>query len=112
MLAVMTSSGFKKQKYLVWSAMAHRVPDSIQSKEYSMDRGMGGASYCTDANRDLNVFNIEHGGNGLYLNSDNGNPDTLYNPDNRFVCVVPRNYPCFSPPSAESFRSLRNQPPS
>ena len=112
MLAVMTSSGFKKHKYLVWSSKAYQVPNSIQSREYSTDRGMGGASYRTDADRDLNVFNVEHDDNGLYLNSDYGNPDTLYNPDNRFVCVVPRNYPRFSPLSAESFRSLRNQPPS
>ena len=90
MLAVMTSSGFKKQKYLVWSAKAYRVSHSIQSGEYSMDSGMGGASYCTDTDRDLDVFNVEHDDNGLYLNSDNGNSDTLYNPDNRFVCVVPR----------------------
>lgn len=73
---------------------------------------MGGTSYGTDANCDLNVFNIEHDDNGLWLNSNNGYPNTLYNPDNRFVCVVPRNYLCFSPPSAESFRSWRNQPPS
>ena len=66
---------------------------------------MDGASYGTDVNRDLNVFNIEHDDNGLWLNSNNGNPNTLYNPDNRFVCVVPRNYLCFSPPYAESFRN-------
>ena len=70
--------------------MAHQVPNSIQSGKYSTDSGMGGASYCTDANRDLNVFNVERDDDELYLNSNNGNPDTLYNPDNRFVCVVPR----------------------
>ncbi len=105
-------SGFKKQKYLVWSAKAHLVPDSIQSREYSKDGDIDGVSYGTDANGDLNVFNVEHDDDGLWLNSNNGNPNTLYNPDNRFVCLVPRNYPCFSPPSAESFRSWRNQLPS
>ena len=112
MLAVMASSGFKKQKYLVWNAMAYLVPNSIQSREYSRDSDIGGASYGTDANCDLNVFNIEHDGSRPWLNSNNGNPNTLYNPDNRFVCLVPRNYPCFSPPSTESFRSCRSQLPS
>jgi len=66
----------------------------------------------TDSDGDLKVFNIEHDDNGQWLNSNNGNPNTLYNPDNQFVCVIPRNYPCFSPSSAESFCNCFNQPPS
>ena len=92
--------------------MAYIVPNKIQPREYSMGSGMDGASYGTDSDDDLKVFNIEHDDNGQWLNSNNGHPNTLYNPDNQFVCVLPRNYPRFSPPAAESFCSCFNQPPS
>ena len=81
------------------------MPNTIQLKENSISDDHGGAPYGTDSDGDLNMFNLKHDSNGLYLNSNNGDSDTRYNPSNRFVCVVSRNYPCFSPPSAESFLS-------
>jgi len=38
-----------------------------------------------DSDGDLNVFNVEHHNDGLWLNSNYDNPDNLWNPDNRFV---------------------------
>ena len=80
------------------------MPDTIQPREHSKGSGKDGVPYGTDSDDDLNVFNLKHHGDGLHLNSNNSNDSTLYNPNNRFVCVVPRNYQCFSPPSAERFR--------
>jgi len=58
--------------------MAYIVPNKIQPREYSMGSGMDGASYGTDSDDDLKVFNIEHDDNGQWLNSNNGHPNTLY----------------------------------
>ena len=81
------------------------MSNPIQLGENSTSSGKEGISHSTDSDGDLNVFNLKHDSNGLYLNSNNGDSDTRYYPSNRFVCVVSRNYPCFSPPSAESFLS-------
>ena len=81
------------------------MSNPIQLGENSTSSGKEGISHSTDSDGDLNVFNVKHDSDRLYLNSNNGNDNTLYNPNNRFVCVVPRNYLCFSPPKAESFRS-------
>lgn len=42
------------------------------------------------ADCDLDVFNVGHGDDGLWLFSYDGCPGTLCGPDDRFVCVVPR----------------------
>lgn len=89
------------------------IPNPIQSGEYSTDGGTDGSSYGTDSDGDLNVFYVEHDNDEQWLNSDNGNPNTLYNLDNRFVCVVPRNYLDFSPLLGGEFCFLNcfSQPP-
>lgn len=43
-----------------------------------------------DAYGVLGVFYVVHGDGGLWLDGGSGNPCTLYNPDNQFVCLVPR----------------------
>lgn len=43
--------------------------------------------YITDSDGNLNVFNVEHDDDKLWLNSDNGNPDNFWNGSNRFVFV-------------------------
>ncbi len=41
----------------------------------------------TDSNGDLNVFNVEHDSDDRWLNTNNGRPDNVWNPDNRWVFV-------------------------
>ena len=43
-----------------------------------------------DVFRDLRVFFIGRDVRGLWLSGNRGYPSTLYDPDRRFVCVVPR----------------------
>ena len=64
---------------------------------------MDGLPYITDSDGDLNVFNVDHDDNEQWLNTNYGNPENLFNPDNRIVFGLPRNYLDFSPPNAESF---------
>ncbi len=95
----MTLSPLKGQKrsYLVWSARALKMPNTIQPLEYSRGGGRDGALYITDSDGDLKVFNVEHNDNGQWLNSNNGNPANVWNPDNQWVFVLPRNLLHFSP---------------
>ena len=39
----------------------------------------------TDSDGNLNVFNVERNDDGQWLNTNNGNPDNLWNPGNRWV---------------------------
>lgn len=71
-----------------------------------MGGGLDGLSYINDSDGDLNVFNVEHDDNGMWLNTNWFNPQNTWNDDNRFVFVCPRNYQDFSPPNAESFAFL------
>mgnify|MGYP001608684056 FL=1 len=64
---------------------------------------MDGLPYGTDSDGDLKVFYVERDNDEQWLNTNYGNPDNLFNPDNHVVFLVPRNYLDFSPPSAESF---------
>ena len=61
-------------------------------------RAVDQTARCTfrDSDGDLNVFNVEHNDDGLWLNSNYGKPDNLWNPDNRFVFRA-RNSLHFSP---------------
>ena len=43
-----------------------------------------------DSDGDLEVFNVEHNGNGLWLSSVYGSPDRLFSPIGVFVFVRPR----------------------
>ena len=61
------------------------MPNKIQPREYSRGSGIDGASYITDSDGNLNVFNVKHDDDGLWLNSNYSNPDNLWNPDNRWV---------------------------
>ncbi len=74
-----------------------KIPNTIQLGEYSTSSGKEGVSYNTDSDGNLNVFNVDHDDDDRWLNTYNGHPDNLYNPDNRVVFVVPRNSQCFSP---------------
>ncbi len=49
-----------------------------------------------DSDGNLNVFNVEHGDDGRWLNANNGHPDNRWNPDNVWV-FARRNPPYFSP---------------
>jgi hypothetical protein len=72
---------------------------------------MGGALHVTDSDGDLNLFNVEHNDNGLWLNTNYGDPDNFWNPDNRFV-FVRRNSLCFPVEMAGFFYlNWRLQPP-
>ena len=79
------------------------MPNKIQPREYSKGSGMGGMVYDTDSNGDLNVFDVEHDNDDRWLNTYNGHPDNLYNPDNRIVFVIPRQSLRFSPSSDGEF---------
>ena len=57
---------------------------------------MEGTLHITDSDGNLNVFNVEHNHKGLWLNSNNGHPDNVWNADNRWV-FVRRNSLYFSP---------------
>lgn len=57
----------------------------------------------TDSDGNRNIFNVEHDNDELWLNWNNGNPDNVWNPDNRFVFVLPRNSHHFSPDPAGEF---------
>jgi len=46
---------------------------------------MGGTLYVTDSDGNLNVFNVEHDDDGLWLNANYANPDNHWNGDNRWV---------------------------
>jgi hypothetical protein len=62
------------------------MPDKIQPQEYSRGGGIGGALYITDSDGNWNVFNVKRNDDGeLWLNTNNGNPDNIWNADNRFV---------------------------
>ncbi len=71
------------------------MPDSIQLRESasrgSRGGGIDGALYITDSDGNLNVFNVECNDNGLWLNSNNGNPDNFWNGNNRWLFRLPRN---------------------
>ncbi|TSC55624.1 MAG: hypothetical protein Greene071421_549 [Parcubacteria group bacterium Greene0714_21] len=59
------------------------------------------------------MFNVEHNDNGQWLNSNNGNPDNVWNPDNQWVFVLPSNSLHFSPLWGEfCFCSWPFHPPS
>jgi hypothetical protein len=62
-----------------------------------MGSGLDGILYGTDSDDDLNIFNVNHDNDERWLNTYNGNPDNTWNPDDRFVVVVPRNSLHFSP---------------
>lgn len=55
-----------------------------------MGSGTDGLAYGTDSDGDLNVFNVDHDDNGRWLNSNYGKPDNVWNPDNQWVFVLPR----------------------
>lgn len=58
---------------------------------------MGGISYITDSNGNLNVFNVKRNDDGKqWLNANNGNPDNIWNGSYRWV-FVRRNLLHFSP---------------
>jgi hypothetical protein len=69
--------------------------------EFSRDGGTDGTLYITDSNGYLNVFNVEHDDNELWLNTYNGNADNFYNADNLFVFVRRNSF--ISLPKRESF---------
>jgi len=48
---------------------------------------MEGALHISDSDGDLNLFNVERNDDGLWLNTNYGNPDNFWDPDDRFVCV-------------------------
>lgn len=77
------------------------MPNTIQPREYSRGSGRDDTLCITDSDGNLNVFNVEHNDNGLWLNSNNGNPDNVWNPDNRWAFVLPRNLLHFSLLSGE-----------
>ncbi len=64
-------------------------PESIHPafREGLDSRGGGKDSilYVTDSNGNLNVFNVEHNDDGLWLNTNYANPDDYWNGDNRWV---------------------------
>lgn len=66
------------------------MPNTIQPQEYSRGGGMEGTSYRTDSDGNLNIFNVEHDDDDLWLNANYGNPDNFYNGNNRFLFVLPR----------------------
>lgn len=73
------------------------MPNTIQPREHSRGSGIEGTLYITDSDGNLKAFNVKHDDNGLWLNSNNGNPDNVWNPDNHWVFVLPRNSLHFSP---------------
>lgn len=75
---------------------------------------MEGTLDITDSDGNLKVFNVEHNDDGRWLNSNNGHPDNIWNGDNSWVFVRPRNLLYFSPDFWESFvfKSCPFQPPS
>ena len=82
------------------------MPNSIQSGEYSTDGDIDGLPYITDSDGNLNVFNVEHDNDEQWLNTNWFNPRNVWNDDNQFVFVRPRNYLDFSPLNTESFAFL------
>jgi len=48
---------------------------------------MDGILHSTDSDGNLNVFNVEHDDDGLWLNTNWFNPQNVFNPDNRWVFV-------------------------
>jgi len=89
------------------------MPNTIQPREHSRGGGRDGTLYITDSGGNLKVFNVEHNDNGQWLNSNNGNPDNVWNPDNQWVFVLPRNLLHFSPLWGEfCFCSWPLHPPS
>ena len=79
------------------------MPNSIQSREYSRDGGKEDILYIADSDDNLNVFNVEHDDDGLWLNTNWFNPQNVWNPDNQWVFVRSRNSFYFSPIIWESF---------
>ena len=73
------------------------MPNAIQPQEYSRGSGTDGASHTTDRDGNLNIFNVEHDDDDLWLNGNNGHPDNFWNADNRFV-FGRRNYLRFLAP--------------
>jgi hypothetical protein len=68
-----------------------------------------GISYITDSNGNLKVFNVEHNDNGQWLNSNNGNPDNVWNAENRWV--FRRNYLYFSRKAREFYLLVQTSNP-
>ena len=89
------------------------MPDSIQPGEHSTGGGAGGILYATDSDGNPNIFDVEHDDNGRWLNDNYGNPDNVWNGNNRFV-FVRRKSLHFSPgfPGEFRFESCPFQPPS
>ena len=50
-----------------------------------------------DRDGNPNVFSVNANDDGLWLNTNNGRPDNVWNPDNRFVFSRPRNSHPFTP---------------
>ena len=54
---------------------------------------MDGFLYDTDSDSDLKIFNVKRNDDGkLWLNTNYDKPDNVFNPENRWVFVRPRNY--------------------
>ena len=70
--------------------------NKIQPGEYSKGSGTDDALCIRNSDGNLNVFNVEHDDDGLWLNSNYDNPDNVWNAGNRWVFVRPRNSLCFS----------------
>ena len=74
------------------------MPDTIQPQEYSRGGDIESTLYITDSDGNLNVFNVKRNDDGkLWLNANNGNPDNVWNGNNRWVFLRPRNSLHFSP---------------
>ena len=50
-----------------------------------MDSGIDGASYNTDSDGNLNVFNLNRNDDGVWLDNNWAKPDNRWNPDNELV---------------------------
>ena len=100
---------FRKNKDTWCKALGYiQIPDKIQPGEYSKGSGTDDALCIRNSDGDLNVFNVEHNDDGLWLNSNYGNPDNVWNADNQWVFVRPRNSLCFSSPACAGLVSISN----
>lgn len=77
-----------------------------------MDSGLDGALYVTDSDGNLKVFNVERNENGLWLNSNYGNPDNFWNGDNRWVFIRRNSLLLLNYNWGVCFSALFNQLPS
>ncbi len=115
MLPVMTWSGFIRDTWCSELGYGKDTEsDTVLSfaLRKSRDGDTDGSLHNTDSNGNLNVFNVEHDENELWLNTNYFNPQNTWNLDYQFVFVLPRNYLRCSPSSTESFRKCLSHPPS